>query len=118
MKVISIAVIISFMLSSCNEKKASVESTSPDNRIKLTVNGVKSDFLSPWTINLIAQGKGLKGNVSFDFFGGDLSDKTISFVWDKEDNCTITFTQKDNTQRVFLFTPDNVDAMWKDATPK
>ncbi len=108
-----------FIISSCNvEKKDAVVSQSPDGNVKVSVSGKRESPLTGWNINIVAEGKGLKGNISFEFFGSDLNDKTVQFVWEGNEKCTITFLQKDDTKRVFLFTPNSAEAMWTDLSEK
>ena len=119
MKNLLFALAALFILSSCNEeKKDAVVSQSPNGNIKISISGKRDSPLSGWNTNLIAEGKGLKGNISFEFFGSDLNDKTILFAWEGNEKCTITFLQKDDTKRIFLFTPNSTEAMWTDLTEK
>lgn len=115
-----ILLVISVMLlSSCNEeKKDAVVSQSPNGEIKISISGKRDASVSPWVTDIKAEGKGLKGNISFEFYGSDLSPETISFVWEGNDKCTLTFLQKDDTKRVFEFTPNSMDGMWKDVSEK
>jgi len=111
--------LVLYLLSGCNEEKsAPVVSTSPNGHIKITITGKRENSLSPWSLQMLAEAKGLKGNVNIDFYGSEVSDKTISFVWEKDQSCTITLTEKDKTQRIFQFIPNGADAMWKDLSPK
>lgn len=119
MKKIAFLLISLLIFSSCSEeRKDAVVSKSPDGNLTLTISGKRENFISPWITNMVAKGKALNGNVSFEFYGKDLNDKTIQFVWDGNEKCTITFIQRDGTTRIFEFIPNSTERMWRDLSPK
>lgn len=119
MKKLFLAAIVLFTIASCSEEvKDAVSSTSPNKKITITVSAKREMPLSPWQTEVVAAGIGLKGNISFEFYAKEVSDKTVSFVWDKDKTCTITFHQQDDTKRIFLFTPNSTETLWTDMTPK
>lgn len=120
MKNVLLLLVTLFLISSCNEeKKNAVVSQSPNGSIKISISGNRDGPFSPWVTDLVANGgEGLKGNISFEFYGTDLSDKTIQFAWEGNDKCTITFLERDNTKRIFQFTPNSTQAMWTDLSEK
>jgi hypothetical protein len=119
MKKIYPLVISLLLLSNCTEeKKEALVSKSPDGNTELHVSGKRENFLTAWNVELLAKGKDLKGNINFEFFGKDLSDEYITFAWQGNDKCTVAFTQKDGSKRVFEFTPNSTEQMWKDLSEK
>lgn len=118
MKNLFLLFIATLMLSSCKQEKKELTSTSPNGSIKITVTGTRENMLAPWLTNTVAEGSGLLGNVQFEYYGSDISDKTIQFAWEGDEKCTITFTEKDDKKRIWEFTPEGKNVMWKDLSPK
>lgn len=107
------------LFTSCGEeKKDAVVSQSPNGNITLKVSGKRESALSAWNTNLVATGKGLEGNINFEFYGKDLNDETVKFEWEGDSKCTIRFIQRDDTERVFEFTPGAGAVMWRDVSKK
>ncbi|MBL0310779.1 MAG: hypothetical protein IPP77_14230 [Bacteroidetes bacterium] len=119
MKSTTFILLFSLLLASCaEERNDAVKSQSPDGHITLTVSAKRESAFSPWSTNLVAQGEGLKGNISFEFYAKDINDETVKFEWEGSETCTVTFMQQDDTKRVFEFTPNSSLGMWKDLTEK
>src|ERR1043165_9984304 len=115
MKIIShfIPVLTLFMLSACSEeKKDAVHSRSPDGAIELSVSGKRESPVSPWVTRVSAKGVNLNGHILFEFYGSELSEKTIQFRWEGNEKCTGTFTERDGTLRIFEFTPQGAEMLW------
>jgi hypothetical protein len=113
------AFLLTFFLTSCKEeKREGINSKSPDGNITLSVAAIRQSSLDPWKTTLKAEGSSLKGEITFELYAGDVSYENISFGWDKEGNCLITFTQQDDTKRIFEFAPNSSSAIWKDLTEK
>lgn len=115
---IIISILILFLASCSEERKDAVKSQSPDGRITLTVSASRESALSPWKTDLVATGTGLKGNITFEFYGKDVTAETVKFEWSGNEQCLITFIQQDDTKRVFEFTPGSNAGMWMDLTEK
>ena len=119
MKNVFLLLITIAMLTACSEeKKDAVVSKSPNGNIILSVSGKRESSISGWKTELKAEGSGLKGNILFEFFAKELTEKTIQFAWEGNEKCTVTFLQKDDTKRIYEFTPNSMEHMWLDVSPK
>ncbi len=119
MKQILLLTSMLFLLTSCKqEEREIVLGKSPNEAISLYVTGKRDSPVSPWITNLVAEGSGLKGNISFEYYGSDISNEHITAVWEGNEKCTITFKEKDGSTRIFELTPNNNTAMWRDLSKK
>lgn len=113
------AILLATLLVSCKEEiREGINSKSPDGKTTLSVSAKGTGIVEPWRTTLKADSEGVKGEVIFEFYAGDVSHENVTFVWNKEGNCVVTFTQRDDTQRVFEFVAGGHGAVWRDLTVK
>ena len=93
---------ILFLLSSCGEPKTvTLIKTSSDGKTKVTITG-KKEAMGPFnTVLTVKSGDIPEGSLIFEVYADDLNDKNVRFDWADAQHAVITFTQRDNTQRLF-----------------
>lgn len=103
----------------CNFKKeGAVSSQSPDGAVSVSITATRDNGFDPFNVEMKAEGSGMKGNVNIEVFAAEISSSTVTFLWEDNDKCTITFVQKDDTKRIFELTPHSSVQVWKDISPK
>ena len=99
-KILPILAIL-FMLTSCGSKTAVLTKMSADGKTKVTVTG-KKEALGPFhTVLTVKSGDIPEGSLLFDVYADDLTDANVRFDWSDAQHAIITFTERDNTQRLF-----------------
>jgi hypothetical protein len=98
-----ITCLILTLLAGCNGKtSALLESTSANGKAKLTVTGTRTTTVESWKVVMKVKAYNFKeGELKFEIYASDLNNETVLFNWTDENNCDITFKQKDNTERKF-----------------
>ncbi len=89
----------------CGKTSSTVEHTSPNGKVKLTVLGNRSSSFDPWQVELKVKAYSFKEDqLSFEIYASDLNTGTVLFNWNDEEHCTIIFKLTDNTERKFSLT--------------
>jgi hypothetical protein len=101
-----IAIIVSF--SSCNSKtSATVENTSPNGKVKVKVEGKRSNVLDAFKAEISVKAYSFKeGKLLFEIMAGDLNNENVKFVWEDESHCLITIEEQDKHVRSFKLIAD------------
>jgi len=98
-------IILLFGFYGCGKTSSKVEHTSPNGKVKLTVEGTRSSSMDPWQVALKVKAYEFKEDqLSFEIYASDLNAETVLFNWNDEQHCTIGFKQTDNTERKFSLT--------------
>ena len=98
-------IILLFGFYGCGKTSATIEHTSPNGKVKLTVVGNRSTSLDSWQVELKVKAYEFKEDqLSFEIYATDLNKETVLFNWIDEQHCTIIFKQTDNTDRKFSLT--------------
>ncbi|MCW5908338.1 MAG: hypothetical protein KIS94_10785 [Chitinophagales bacterium] len=90
-------------LTGCGGKtSALLEKEFKEGKVKLTVSGNRSTSVEAWRVDLSVKAYNFKeGKLSFEIYAADLNDETVSFLWEDDNNCKITFIQRDGVKRTF-----------------
>jgi hypothetical protein len=105
-------IILLFGFYGCGKTSTTVEHTSPNGKVKLTVVGNRSTSLDSWKVELKVNAYSFKEDqLSFEIYASDLTAETVLFNWNDEQHCTIIFKQSDNTDRKFSLSvsPENLE---------
>ena len=105
-------IILLFGFYGCGKTSSTVEHTSPNGKVKLTVVGNRSTSLDSWQVELKVNAYEFKEDqLSFEIYASDLNSETVLFNWSDEQHCTIIFKQSDNTDRKFSLSvsPENLE---------
>lgn len=98
------------LLASCGQKKAVLENTSPNEKVKVTLNAEKSG-VSPWQCELKVKAYSFKeGSLKFEIYTKELTNETVRFDWKDNENCLISLTDDEGKLRTFqlIATPNQV----------
>lgn len=104
MKVYHFAIIcLLTVLTACNAKTdALIEHTSPNGKAKLTITANRPSAMDEWKVTMKVKAYDFKeGQLAFRAMAEDISNETVKFEWVDDNNCLITFTLRDDTQRKF-----------------
>ena len=90
------------IVTSCNQKTAAkLENTSPNQKVHTVVTGTRTTSVDPWTVVIDVKAYDFqKGYLKFEIYSDDLTDKNVQFDWKDDENCLITFQERDD-KRVF-----------------
>lgn len=104
MKLYHFAIIcIITVFTACNGKTdALIEQTSPNRKAKLTITAKRPNIMDAWQVTMKVKAYDFKeGQLAFEAMAEDISSETVKFDWTDDNNCIITFTLRDDTQRKF-----------------
>jgi hypothetical protein len=104
------AMLLLVFLASCGQKKTTIENTSPNDKVKVTLNAEKSG-ISPWQCELKVKAYSFKeGALKFEIYAEELNKTTVRFDWQDNNNCVISITETDGKMRNFqlLASPNQV----------
>lgn len=107
MKLYHLAIVcIITLFTACNGKTvALIEHTSPNGKAKLTINAKRATTVDAWQVSMKVKAYDFKeGQLAFEAYADDISNETVKFEWIDDNNCLITFTLRDDTQRKFQLT--------------
>ena len=97
-------------LASCEQKKVTIENSSPNGNVKVTLNAEKSG-VSPWQCDLNVKAYSFKeGALKFEIYAEELNKTTVRFDWKDDTNCLVSITETDGKTRNFqlLASPNQV----------
>lgn len=108
-----ISLVLLLVLAGCNGKTAAtMETTSPDGKTKLTIDFKRSTIADPWTADMKVKAYSWKeGSLHVvEIYADDISSQTVLFDWSDTNHCLITFKLRDNTERKFqlIASPDQL----------
>jgi hypothetical protein len=90
------------LLSGCSgEKKAKIQSVSPDGSTELIIEGSKMNFAEPWLTSFMVKGGNPSMAPSTQIFCEDLSPDFVKFNWKAKDKVLVEFIQTDDSKRIF-----------------
>lgn len=110
MKIAIRSLFLLFLLAGCQQKNVTLENTSPNEKVKITLTAEKSS-LNPWQCELKVKAYSFQeGALKFEIFTGNLDNETVSFDWKDDENCLISFSETDGKARTFhlIATPNQV----------
>ena len=95
-------------ISSCGSKtSATIESTSANGKVKVTVEGTRSISFDPFKTKITVKAYEFKeGKLMFEIMAGDLNKQNVKFNWQDDNNCTITIEESDKNVRSFQLMAD------------
>jgi hypothetical protein len=86
---------------SCNQKTSTtIENTSPDGKVHTVITGNRATVVDPWIVALNVKAYNQKGDLKFEIYADDLTDKNVQFNWQDGQTCLITFAERDD-KKVF-----------------
>ncbi len=96
-KIILISLFSLLFLVGCEEQSSKLfETKSSNGKISITVQGNRSSSFDPWKADIKMTIEGKDPVSSFvEVYADELNDKNVDFTWKSENECLITFTQRD-----------------------
>jgi hypothetical protein len=89
-------------LSGCSgEKKAKIQSVSPDGSTELIIEGSKLNFAEPFVTSFMVKGGNPAMAPTTQIFCEDLSPDFVKFKWKAKDKVLVEFLQTDESKRIF-----------------
>lgn len=90
-------------LSSCEKKYSPVlSSTSPSEKVSLSLHAEMPMMFSPWNCTLGVKGyNAWSDSIFFEIVADEINDKNVKFYWKSNEQCTIAITEKNGEQRIF-----------------
>lgn len=82
----------------CSSETKELRSKSPDKSAEIIIDGTKA-FLGPWDLTITKVKKGKTDQVSMEMYADDITPENIRFIWNDNNTCTLSFTERDNTIR-------------------
>jgi hypothetical protein len=103
MKPLFVLFLIAVSISSCNDKtSATVESTSSNGKVKVKVEGKRSNVFDAFKTEITVSAYNFKnGKLIFEIMAGDLNKENVKFNWQDDNNCLITIEERDKHVRSF-----------------
>lgn len=94
------------LLFSCGNKRfASVESSSPNGKVTVIVEGRRSIPFDPFKTEIrVKEGGSKEGKLVFEVMANDLNGENVKFNWQGDTACTITIEESDKHARSFRLT--------------
>lgn len=91
------------LLTGCGGKtSALLEKEFKEGKVKITISGNRSTSVEAWRVDLSVKAYNFKeGKLSFEIYAADLNDENVTFLWEDDNNCKITFIQRDGVKRIF-----------------
>ena len=93
---------------SCNSTTfATIESTSPNGKVKVKVDGKREIPFDPIKTEISVKAYDFKeGKLKFEIMADDLSKDKVKFEWEDDNNCIISIEGSDKNIRSFKLIAD------------
>lgn len=90
-------------MTSCNGKTSAViESKSPNEKVKVRVEGTRGIPFDPFkTVISVKAYEFKEGKLTFEIMASDLNSENVKFDWVDDSNCTISIEESDKNVRSF-----------------
>ncbi len=97
---VSLLFLAGFLISCGGTKTKELVSESSDKSNKIKISGYRGTSFDPFQASIIINGFGQSDTLVTEIYAKDLSDETVKFVWTDNTNCSLTFIQQDDSQRL------------------
>ena len=100
-------------LASCGSPKTStLVKTTQDGKTTITISGKKQMSLSPFSVTMtVKSGDIPEGSLLFEIVADDINDSNVRVDWSDAQHGMITFTQRDNAQKIFSITVSDTQVL-------
>lgn len=114
MKNIVLIALSLFVVACFKPKEAAVSHQYHDGKVQINVTAIKDELVGPWKVTMKFKVYNFdESKMEVLVYSDEISDKTVSFNWENETTCIISFQQSDGKPRAFKLTaaPNNLEVI-------